>query len=335
MGEERRPTIYDVAEDAGVAASTVSRAFARPGRVSAATHAKVMASAKRLGYRTDIPAQQQRDERSHRLGIELADITNPYFAEVVSGMQEAAQAHGYMLLLLDSTEDEDREREVLQRSIDVVDGIVLAGSRLADVTLGQLSKQVPLVVLNRRVAGLDSVTPDYAHGMVQVMEHLAERGARRIVYTAGPVNSWSDAERWRTARIAAQHRDLVLHRVGPFPPTTRGGEEAYASLREDLPDAVVAYNDLLATGILVSALRDGVKVPDELSVIGHDDIPLARLIGGAGLTTVASPKRAQGRAAVERLVRHVENPSSVTGPVEGSLPVRLIPRGSTGRRRSR
>lgn len=327
-------TIYDVATDAGVAASTVSRAFARPGRVSAATHAKVMASARRLGYRTDTPAQQQRDQRHRRLGIELADITNPYFAEVISGMQEAAQERGYLLLLLDSTEDGDREREVLQHSVDVVDGIVLAGSRVADAALAQLSKQVPLVVLNRRVAGLDSVTPDYAHGMVQVMEHLAARGVRSVAYAAGPVNAWSDAERWRTARIAAKHVDLALHRVGPFSPTARGGEEAFLALHEDMPDAVVAYNDLLATGILVAALRAGIRVPDELSVIGHDDIPLARLVG-AGLTTVASPKRAQGRAAVERLIRHVENPSSLTGPVEGSLPVRLIPRGSTGPRRSR
>ncbi|ATG53409.1 LacI family transcriptional regulator [Brachybacterium ginsengisoli] len=328
---EKRVTIYDVAKAAGVAPSTVSRAFSRPGRVSAATHAKVMDAAKELDYRTEAPAAQERGERHHRLGIEVPDLTNPYFAELVSGMQEAAHEQDFLLLLLDTVEDEVRERSSLESAINVVDGIVLSGTRLSDATLNHLTKRIPVVVLNRRVAGLDSVTPDFEHGMGQAMTHLAENGIRTVTYVAGPVNSWSDGERWRAARVAARQHGLQVQRHGPFAPTTAGGEQAFEELRDSLPHAVICYNDLVAFGFLISALRAGIRVPGELSVMGHDDIQLSRLVGG-GLTTVVSPKRAQGRAAVERLVRRIENPSAHRSPVEGTLPVRLVPRGTTGPR---
>lgn len=328
---EKRVTIYDVAKEAGVAPSTVSRAFSRPGRVSAATHAKVMDAAKALDYRTESPAAQERGERHHRLGIEVPDLTNPYFAELVSGMQEAAHEQDFLLLLLDTVEDEVRERSSLESAINVVDGIVLSGTRLSDATLNHLTKRIPVVVLNRRVAGLDSVTPDFEHGMGQAMSHLAENGIRNVTYVAGPVNSWSDGERWRAARAAARQHGLQVQRHGPFAPTIAGGEQAFEELRDSLPHAVICYNDLVAFGFLISALRAGIRVPGELSVMGHDDIQLSRLVGG-GLTTVVSPKRAQGRAAVERLVRRIENPSAHRGPVEGTLPVRLVPRGTTGPR---
>lgn len=327
----KRVTIYDVATQAGVAPSTVSRAFSRPGRVSAATHAKVMESAKALGYRIDAPPSQERTHRNHRLGIEVADLTNPYFAELVSGMQEAAHELEYLLLLLDTVEDEARERTSLESAVNVVDGLVLSGTRLSDAALNHLTKRIPVVVMNRRVAGLDSVTPDFEHGMSQAIAHLDENGLRTITYVAGPVNSWSDGERWRAARDAARHHGLPIQRHGPFAPTIAGGEQAFEELRDTLPHAVICYNDLIAFGFLVAALRVGIRVPGQLSVIGHDDIQLARLIGG-GLTTIVSPKRAQGRAAVERLVRRIENPSAHRTPVEGSLPVRLMPRGTTGPR---
>lgn len=328
--DDERVTIYDVARAAEVAPSTVSRAFSRPGRVSAATHAKVMAAAKELGYRTSAPAAQERAHRHQRLGIEIPDLTNPYFAEIVSGMQEAAQEHGYLLLLLDSVEDEEREKASLESAVDVVDGVVLSGSRLSDATLNHLTKRLPSVVLNRRVAGLDSVTPDYEHGMTQAMAHLVEQGIRSVTYVAGPVNSWSDGERWRAARAVGKANGLSVHRHGPYPPTATGGELAFSEIKE-LTDAVICYNDLIAVGFLVSALRAGVTVPGELSVMGHDDIPLTRFIGG-GLTTLVTPKRAQGRAAVERLIRRIENPSAHRTSVEGALPVRLVPRASTGPR---
>ena len=239
---DKRVTIYDVAKTAGVAPSTVSRAFSRPGRVSAATHATVMAAAKQLGYRTAAPAAQERGQRHHRLGIEVPDLTNPYFAELVSGMQEAAHEQDLLLLLLDTVEDEVRERSSLESAINVVDGIVLSGSRLSDATLNHLTKRIPLVVLNRRVAGLDSVTPDFEHGMGQAMAHLVENGIRTVTYVAGPVNSWSDGERWRAARVAARQHGLQIQRHGPFAPTTTGGEQAFEELCDSLPHAVVCYN---------------------------------------------------------------------------------------------
>lgn len=330
-GAEGRITIYDVARACGVAASTVSRAFSRPGRVSAETYEKVMETAQRLGYRTQAPAVQRRSERARRIAIELPDITNPYFAEVVRGMQDAAHAADYLLLIVDNVESHDRERTGLERALDAVDGILLCGTRMTDAAVTQLRKQRPVVVLNRRIAGIDSLTPDFEYAMVEVMDHLQDCGVRRVVYVAGPVHSWSDSERWRSARAMAGARRISVQRIGPFPPTAAGGEEAYARLRTSLPDAVIAYNDLIGTGLLVAAMRDGVDVPGELSVIGHDDIAMSRLVG-PGLSTVASPKRMQGRAAVEHLISMVEHPSRSTPPAEVSLPVKLVIRGSSGPR---
>ena len=184
-------------------------------------------------------------------------------------------------------------------------------------------------MLNRRVAG-PTVTPDFEHGMGQAMTHLAENGSAHGHLRRRARELVVRRERWRAARVAARQHGLQIQRHGPFAPTTAGGE-AFEELRDSLPHAVICYNDLVAFGLLISALRAGISVPGELSVMGHDDIQLSRLVGG-GLTTVVSPKRAQGRAAVERLVRRIENPSAHRTPVEGSLPVRLVPRGTTGPR---
>ena len=223
---EKRVTIYDVAKTAGVAPSTVSRAFSRPGRVSAATHATVMAAAKELGYRTSAPAAQERGQRHHRLGIEVPDLTNPYFAELVSGMQEAAHEQEFLLLLLDTVEDEVRERTSLESAVNVVDGIVLAGTRLSDATLNHLTKRIPVVVLNRRVAGLHCIIPDMAHGIRKAAEHLLALGHRNITYLAGPEASWADGMRWRAMRDSARELGFTEHRVGPFAPTLQGGRAA-------------------------------------------------------------------------------------------------------------
>lgn len=326
-----RATIYDVARECGVAASTVSRAFSRPGRVSAETYERVMEAARRLGYRTSGPAVQSHDGRRRRLAVELPDITNPYFAEVISGMQEAAHESDYLLLLVDSVESGDRERTNLSRAVDAVDGFLLCGTRMSDASVTQLRKLRPVVVLNRRIAGIDSLTPDYPRAMAEALDHLAERGVRRIVYAAGPENSWSDGERWRAVRARASERGMAVRRVGPFPPTAGGGESAYGRLRSDLPEAVIAYNDLIGMGLLVAALRDGVEVPERLAVIGHDDIAMARLVG-RGLSSIASPKRQQGRLAVEHLIGLIEHPSQAGPPAEATLPVKLVVRGSTAPR---
>lgn len=329
-------TIYDVAREVGCAPSTVSRAFSRPGRVSAATHAKVMEAAQRLGYRTDTVPMQEQGKDHRRLGISVPDLTNPYFAELVSGIQDAAHEAGYLPILLDSTENDQRERTGLDWSMDVVDGVVLSGSRLADAALLQVAKRVPMVVLNRRVAGLDSISPDYELGLQQVVAHLRDCHVRTVMYIGGPVNSWSDGERWRSLRAAAAD-GLRVHKLGQYAPTVRGGEQAYQDAvaqgreraRPALPQAVICYNDLQAMGFQVSAMHDDVRVPGELSVIGHDDIPMGRLIGG-GLSTVATPKREQGRAGAERLIRRIRSPSTIGRPTEGVVPVRLIVRGSSG-----
>src|SRR5689334_11957404 len=147
----RRPTIYDVAREAGVAASTVSGAYSRPGRVHAETAQKIFQAAERLGYRSGpLNGQQAGARPTHRsTGLVIADVTNPFYGEIIKGGYEAAREAGYQLVLLHTNESPEVERQTIEREMEQVDGIVLASSRMSDSALRMMAKQKPVVLLNR------------------------------------------------------------------------------------------------------------------------------------------------------------------------------------------
>jgi len=329
------PTIYDVAKAAGVAASTVSRTFARPGRVNAATAERVRKVAAELGYRVAALASGPPPGRTSMLALAVSDVTNPFYAEIIRGAESAAARAGFVLLLIDAQECGRLERASLERALPVVEGIVLAGTRLSDSTLRVIAKQRPLVVLNRDVADVPSVILDNPHGMVVTAEHLAALGHRSLTYVAGPEASWVDGMRWRGLREAAGGLGLRVHRVGPCAPTIEGGRAVASELPDELPTAIVAYNDQLAIGLMLALQARGVRVPADVSMVGFDDIFPTRIVT-PGLTTVAAPLREQGRAAVCAVL----SPRGTRLPRAGrpmTLPVRLVVRGSTApaRRASR
>lgn len=244
------PTIYDVARECGVAASTVSRAFSRPGRVRAETALRIQQATERIGYRVNPLARAVTTGRTSLLALAVADVTKPMFVAVVRGAESAAAAAGYSLLLQDTQESARVEQQALDRSLPMVEGVVLTSPRMGDAAIRHVAGRTPLVVLNRVVPGVPSVLTDNPRGARRVLEHLGELGHRSITCVAGPEASWADGTRWRALREGAAELELAVRRVGPFLPTVAGGLAAVAELRRHPSTAVVAYNDLLAIGVL-------------------------------------------------------------------------------------
>jgi LacI family repressor for deo operon, udp, cdd, tsx, nupC, and nupG len=324
-------TIYDVARHAGVAPSTVSRAFARPGLVNSETAARIRAAAAELGYRANPLARAETTSRTRMLTLMISDVTNPFYAELIRGAQIAASAADYTVVLTDARESGVLEREALERVLPMVEGFVIGSSRMSDSTLQIIAKQKPMVVLNRHLVGVPSVVTDNARGMRRAVEHLGELGHEHITYVAGPEASWTDGARWRALREAAHELHLHTHRVGPVPPTAEGGRTAALSLLDDPPTAVIAYNDLIAIGLMRALTAAGIPVPQTVSVIGFDNILPSELVS-PGLTTVAAPLRTLGTTAVKNVLAMISGalPRADEAFV---LPTRLVVRESTGRAR--
>ncbi|MFJ4622454.1 LacI family DNA-binding transcriptional regulator [Streptomyces sp. NPDC088812] len=335
----RPPTIYDVARAAGVAASTVSRAFSRPGRVNAETAERIRAVATEMGYRTNYLARALPTGRTSMLALVTSDVTNPFHAEIIRGAEAAATEADYSILLINAQEDDRIERRNIERAVPSVEGIVLASTRMSDSAIRMIAKQRPTVVLNRDIADVSSIVTDNLHGARLAMDHLAGLGHRAVVYLAGPEPSWVDGMRWRGLREAAG-TGLRVQRAGPVPPTISGGAQAVAEILHCGAGAVVAYNDQVAIGLIRGLQAAGVRVPEDISVIGFDDIFVADLVQ-PGLTTVAAPLRAEGHIAV-RVVLGLINGAVVRADQPRTLPVQLItrrstaaPRGSGRKRRHR
>jgi DNA-binding LacI/PurR family transcriptional regulator len=324
-------TIYDVARAVGVAPSTVSRAFARPGRVNAETAERIRAAATQLGYRANPLARALSTSRTQMLALMVSDVTNPFYSELIRGAQTAASDAEYTVLLVDARESDTVEREALERVLPAVEGVVIGSSRMSDSTLRVIAKQKPMVVLNRDLAGIPSVVTDNPRGMRRAAEHLGELGHGHLTYVAGPEASWADGVRWRALREAGHELELSTRRTPPVAPTVHGGRAAAHELSGRPPTAVIAYNDLVAIGVMRELAGRGVRVPQDVSVVGFDNILAAELVT-PGLTTVAAPLRTMGTTAVRNVLAMI---GGATSHAEGALvlPTRLVVRESTGRAR--
>jgi LacI family transcriptional regulator len=327
----RSPTIDDVAKAAGVASSTVSRAFSRPGRVSFETGERIRRIAAELGYRSTSLARALPTGHTSMIALAISDITNPFYNHIIRGAQVAASGAGYTILLADTQESGARERTALDRTVSTVEGIVLATTRMSDSAIRMVAKQRPVIVLNRAVSDVPFVITDNPRGVRRAMEHLAELGHQRVTYLAGPEASWADGTRRRSMREVAAELELHVRRIGPFPPTVAGGAQAAAEFATNPTSAVMAYNDLVAIGAIRALTSMGARIPRDVSVVGFDNIFAAELVTPP-LTTVAAPLGAMGRTAVGNLLAIVRGARPrAQEPV--SLPCRLVVRQSTAQRR--
>ncbi|WP_017625283.1 LacI family DNA-binding transcriptional regulator [Nocardiopsis chromatogenes] len=329
MTRPKRPTVYDVAREAGVAASTVSRAFGNPRRVNAATRTHVLEVAERMGYHPSPLATALQSGRTATVAMLVPDIANPHFFGPIRGAERRAAAAGITFILGFTEESADAERDQIARLSRSVDGFVLASSRLPADAAAELAREHNLVLVNREVEGMPSVVVDNASGSAQIVDHLASLGHRSLVYLSGPHASWLAGERWRALSTGARARGMAASRLGPFAPQVAGGGAAADAALVSGATAVVAHNDLLAIGILRRLAERGVRVPEQVSVVGYDDIFGADLCSPA-LTTLAGPQEEAGRAAVEILLTAGAQHASGDGPRRLVLPSHLVIRESTG-----
>lgn len=322
------PTIYDVARVAGVAASTVSRTFSRPGRVSAATAAKVRAAAEEVGYSARSATAVGPSADTRLLAITVADFGNPFYNQLVRGAQIASGHAGYELVLTDFHESSAREKAEHDRLVDVVDGIVIGSSRLSDSVLRTIAKRKPTVVVSRELRGVTSLVPDNTAGIRAALKLLHDFGHTAVTYVAGPEASWADGARYRAVcefNAAAGHS---VQRIGPFLPTFEDGMAAARQLIDRPPTAIIAHNDMMAIGVMHGLMAAGIRIPDDVSIVGIDDILSARLVTPK-LTTIALPGLQLGLTAVRNLVALIRG---ATPRAESALvmPVQLKIRESTG-----
>ncbi len=332
--EEPRPaTIYDVARIVGVSASTVSRAFARPGRVSFATAERIRKVADEIGYQSVSVRRPMAQGRSRRgtIALVVADISNPVYFEMIRGAEEEAALNGYTMLLAHTRESGVIEREAIERSIDIVDGIVLSSSRMSDAAIRAMAKQKPTVVMNRGVKGVASVITDNVRGVRRAIEHFAQLGHREVSYLAGPEASWADSMRWRAVKQAGQELDVRITKIESTAPTMDGGAQVADKVATGKASAVLAYNDQLALGLMRRLQANGFGIPEDFSIIGFDNSSGASLIV-PGLSSVAAPLHALGATAVRSLLAISRGAVSAHEQAV-VLPTRLVLRGSTARPR--
>lgn len=309
--------------------STVSRALSKPGRISAKTEKLIQDAAKTLNYRVNPMARALPTGRTNTLGLIIADITNPMFFEVVRGAERAAALGGYTLILAESQESGEREAEAAERVAPSVDGMILVTTRLADEQIRELAELRPLVVINRRVDGVDAIVPELEPGIEQALTHLAEHGHRSIAFLSGPGNSWMSVARWGELLERAVERGMTIVEIGPGVPTLDGGRDAISRVIASGVTAVIAYNDLMAIGLLRAAGELGISVPGRLSIIGFDDI-FGSDFTSPPLTTIRTPLGLIGELAVRQALRSIGDDIPLRAGHEPALVTELIVRGSTG-----
>jgi LacI family transcriptional regulator len=305
-------TIADVAREAGVSSQTVSRVINNKGEISPETRSSVTAVIERLGYRPSSIARGLATRRTYTIGLSVPDIANPFWPEIARGVEDVAWQRGYHVFLCNTTEEPQREEAVLQLLEDKrVDGIIVAGSRLPDEQLLPLIGRHPAAVLvNRTLPGSNAgvVRIDSCDGATQAIEHLIAHGRRRIGFLAGPPasqNSRGHMSGYLAALAAAGHT-LKQDRIVPGAPTLEAGYQVAKALLAGHPDldALYCYNDLIAIGALQACAELGRRVPDDVAVVGYDDILLASLVTPS-LTSLRVSKYDVGAAAARMLFNQI------------------------------
>ncbi|MGI8876252.1 MAG: LacI family DNA-binding transcriptional regulator [Egibacteraceae bacterium] len=311
MKVQQLSNIREVARLAGVSVGTVSNVLNRPQRVAEPTRLRVERAVEDLGYVLNGSARSLRAGRSLVLGLLVLDVTNPFFTEVARGVEDGANEAGYAVVLCNSDDSERKERRYLrtleeQRAHGVIVTPVMREERLLHWLRG---RGMGVVLLDRASAGgdLPSVAVDDVHGGRVAGEHLLELGHRRLALVTGSRSIQQCADRREGLRSAVSAAGLdpdeVIVEVAVPALVARSGEEAAARVlaADPAPTAVFCVNDLLALGLLRALLHRRVAVPDDLALVGYDDVEFASVLH-TPLTTVHQPKYELGRAAVELLL---------------------------------
>ncbi len=317
-------TLTDVARRAGVSIATASRAFGEPERLAGGTLERVLQAAVDLGY-----SNPQNSVATRTLGVIVPDIANPVYAMLLKAIQGQAWHGRHRIVLFDADEDLRREREQIEQARKL-DGMLLCSPRLPDDEVLASVGGTPYVVVNRQIDGAPCVVMDTEHGPTQAIEHLVALGHQHVAYASGPRGSWADARRFDTISRACERHGIRLTRLSHHAASIQGGRAAAALAAASSATAVVAYNDLVALGLEAGMSELGRRCPDDVSIVGIDDIDLAGAVT-PGLTTVQMPIERCGALAVDLLLQAISGTAMSDVVTLGS---QLIVRASTAAPRS-
>ncbi|MGD2205974.1 MAG: LacI family DNA-binding transcriptional regulator [Anaerolineae bacterium] len=331
-----RVSIKDIARAANVSHSTVSRALSDSPLVSAKTKARIQRLAHKMGYSPDAQARSLVMGRTQTIGVVVTTIADPFIAQVVQEIEGTAHDHGYSVILASSNSKPEREIaavDMLQSKR--VDSVIVTSSRVGALYHKHLDRLgVPVVLVNSHSEEegtyIFSITVDNRHGGCLATQHLTQLGHRRIAYITGPADHSDDLDRLAGYRHILTEfgitfdPDLVVQGTG----RGDGGERAWPALAalDEPPTAVFCYNDMTAIGLLRAARRAGLAIPQDLAVVGFDNIPFAAYVNPP-LTTIAQPMLDLGKQAVEMALalmsdENPENESVSNIVVQGQLIVR-------------
>jgi LacI family transcriptional regulator len=334
-GTPARVTIRDVATRAGVSVATVSRVFNNTAPVNNATRQRVFESASALRYLPNLAARSLITRRTHTVGILIPDLHGEFFSEIMRGVDQVANRHGYHLLVTNSHGDRDAAEVATSNMRGRVDGLILMAPEMDGEFLARVvPDHIPVIMINSSVdmAGRDSLRVDNFQGAYDMVEHLISHGHTRIALLKGSDANNDARERLRGYLSALTNAGLdappELQIAGDFTESAGfAGALRFLGL-EQPPTAIFASNDSMAIGAL-SALRErGVRVPDDVAVVGFDDIPIA-----AYLTPTLASVRVRisdlGARACEQLLHAIKHENQHE-PIQEVIPTELIPRQSCG-----
>ncbi len=294
----------DVAKTAGVSLASASYAVNRTGSLGEDTRAHILKVAEELGYRQNLAARATRTGKTGAIGVVVPDMTNPFFPSLIQSIVQRARANGYSVFVTDSEGDQAQEAEIVRQMVDRgVDGIVWFPVN-DENSIGAVAKDLPIIVIDRTVAGFECVQADYAEGGRLAAEYLVSRGHERIGVIAGPMDVKSMRDRCEAARDVAERAGALAFFVeNAFSPELSGS--VIEALESRAADAVFCGADLIAIGVLKHMRKADIAVPQQCAIIGFDDIPWAEHCTPA-LTTIEMPVDEMAAEAVDALLRRIE-----------------------------
>ncbi|MGO4246696.1 LacI family DNA-binding transcriptional regulator [Paenarthrobacter sp. RAF54_2] len=327
----RRVGIADVAEKAGVSHATVSRVMNGNAAVDPGIAARVRAAAAELKYQPNPVGRSLALGKTDTIGIVVPDLANPTFQAILRGLSIAAAQDGYRVLIADSSEVTSEEAILAGEARRRCDGVVLCAPRMGDAELEELAPTLhPLVLINRTTVATNtpSLSVDYGQGIQELAQHLVGLGHRRLAFLSGPEHSASNRQRLvGLEKFREEHPEIelqMLHGGSNFD----SGHESTEAIIASGATGILAFNDLVAMGLLSGLHEHGVRVPEDISVTGFDDIPFAKYTTPP-LTTAAVPINELGSLAWRRMREQIQQAGESTTQAQDEFSPRMEIRKST------
>lgn len=293
-------TISDVASHAGVSPSTASRAFNHPHLLLEDTVARVKASADALGFRHNRYAKALSTGRSTALGLIVPDLSNPFFPPLVHAAQLAAEEKGYSLYILSSEHSAAREQQLAALVSRDVAGLILASPRMSRTHVRSLAEEVPTVLINAQVLGISTVLVSAAQAITDAIQHCADRGISGVAYVGSEERWWPNTEREDSVRQEASNRSLSYRHLRITNPTYEDAREVILNMEPRQNELIVAFDDIIAHGVLDGMRQRGLQTPTDFSVLGCDDaLPISTQ---PRLSTIHLDTRTAARTAIDMLL---------------------------------